>query len=124
MLEKQVFWNTTRDQGDIYSNGSRMYCEGDRVFYEHFSFDAEDNRQYTYSCEFSLRQYREAVEELQRTGRSEITGPGYIFTMARNDDDPVMIAFHGTPSPCNTPGGHMVYGSVHDICRIGDLLPI
>ncbi|HIG97423.1 MAG TPA: hypothetical protein HA230_03715 [Candidatus Aenigmarchaeota archaeon] len=41
MLEKQVFWNTTRDQGDIYSNGSRMYCEGDRVFYEHFSFDAK-----------------------------------------------------------------------------------
>ncbi|MEK6887699.1 MAG: hypothetical protein AABX14_02010 [Candidatus Aenigmatarchaeota archaeon] len=123
MLEKQVFWDTIQGQDDIYSSGSRMYREDDCVFYEHFSFDAEDNMRYTYGCDFSLEQYRRIIEELQRIGKSRIAEPAYTFYIERGAGDDVTITFHGTPSPCSTPGGNIVYGSVHDICRIGDLLP-
>jgi len=119
----QVFWdNYPRKPGweypeDYGKSGSRMYREDDFVIFEYLDFDGEDQREYEYTGKFSVEDYKKALDQLQKTGRAELTEPRGTLIMNLKDNT-VHLTFLGTPSPCTTPGGARLSGSVPSSCEI------
>ena len=98
-----------------------MYRDGDIVIFWQRSFDREDYRDYDYIGQFPVEDYREAVEELKRTGMAELTEPRGTLIMTL-EGKVVGLMFFGTPSPSKTPGGARLSGSVRNSCQLNKML--
>lgn len=114
----QVFWDDCpREHEDYGKSGSRMYREDDFVIFQYIDFDSEDQREYAYTGKFPVEDYKKALKGLQRTGRAKLTEPLGTLTMSLKGNI-VHLTFSGTPSPCTTPGGSRLSGSVPSSCEI------
>ncbi|MDP2910341.1 MAG: hypothetical protein Q8N58_00955 [bacterium] len=119
--EIQVFWDTGK--GERHKSWSTMHREGNKVIFECRDFDHEDNREYDYIGEFSVEDYRRAIDELQKTLVAELTEPRSALRMVL-EGEIVNLRFQGTPSPCSTPGGALLFGTVPSSCEISKMLLI
>ncbi|MBI3190594.1 hypothetical protein HYZ41_02735 [archaeon] len=122
---KKMLWGTENDNEfhayDI-TNRDRMFIENGKVFFEYYSFDREDTRQYLYNGEFDIKDYINALKELQETGNAEISCSNYTLRI-RKVNEAVELKFFGAPNPSSTPGGSMLHGCVTSRQKIDKLLP-
>lgn len=117
-------------------NGSRMYRQGESIFYERNNYDEEDSREYEYRGQFTVEDYRKAMQELQEKGRAEIGGldprdseatqrqglsVSLIFRRMPDWDGYVELIFSGSSLSCS-PGGAGVSGSLHGHHKLEQLL--
>ena len=125
MTKRQVFFDSIKRDStgriEPYASGASMYHEGNSIIYYACDFDGEDRRRYDYAGEFSVEEYRKAIEMLQRTGSCVLNGSNYNLRMAAKGNE-VELAFFGTPSPSSTPGGASLSGVVKSKCRLEDLI--
>lgn len=130
MQTEQDFWYYPGQEiyiGGPRKNGSRMYRQGEFIFYERDNYDEEDSREYEYRGQFKVEDYRKALQELQEKGRAEITGidprdsasVGLIFQKRPNSY--IELIFSGSSLNCS-PGGARVSGSLQSHLKFEQLL--
>ncbi len=124
-MKRQTFWySIVRDEMYRTVKGGSSFCRnGDRVEYSHYDNDQEDGRMYHYECEFSTEDYRRALQEVQESCESNISGEGGCrLGMRREKDDYIALTFSARPSPGRTPGGSGLSGSITTRAKLEKLL--
>lgn len=125
MTVNQFFFQTP-NFGMYATSGSEMKRVGDHIHYEHQDFDLEDQRKYCYCFSMDIKEYREALEKLQKEGSVELKreGSGHMdsgatFSMSLKEGI-VHISCSGAGGTDG--GGRMVYSTVRDSCNLEDLM--
>lgn len=121
--EKQVFWNTG-DQ-EYFKSNSRMYRNGDFIFLEVEDFDREDVRRYDYSAKLKWAEYLDMIKNLQKgeSGSLKSINDSSSVSFAGSSGGGVVITLIGSPSPCSSPGGTCIQGSMRISEKLETLLP-
>ena len=101
---------------------ANYYKKDDLVIFHAEERDEEDHRTYTYHGEFKLKDYQNAVKEMQEKGESEITGKECSLTMERLHDGKSRLRFSSVPDPDTTPGGLHLSGSLNNWPTIEELV--
>jgi hypothetical protein len=113
--ERQFLWDN--GFGKRYESWSAMYIEDDAVVFYYRNFDKEDSQEYDYIGQFSLEDYKKAIEKLQKTGTAVLVEPRGELNMALKNGI-VYMSFNGVPCPSATPGGASIFGRVNALCKI------
>jgi|GEM_PF-3320694 len=107
--KRHYFWGKAPPEQfdpDYEKTATCMYLEGHTVYIHAQMYDHEDNRLYTDSGSFSLAEYRQALQDLESTGKgtllSEYSGTRISLEKAY---DCVLLILEGQSNICSTPGG-------------------
>ena len=96
-----------------------MYRDGDRIVVQSEEYDCEEHNLYQNGCDFSVDDYRKALQELSDQGQAIIVNQqhGKRLVMTRHGKDAVIL-IENTADPSVPIGGAKFSGISHFLVRV------